>query len=131
MRSYGARRDDNEPAIIAVLMAAGAKVKQISQPGVADLLVEYRRRIHLLEVKDPAKPPSARALSAPQRDFHRDFRVSVVLTPVDALKAVGSDWFGIAWVGKGKKATPMVVEPRLDTAPELEQVDLGSHPGTP
>ena len=47
---YAARRDDNEPAIIAALEAAGAAVQQLAAP-LPDLLVSYLGTLHLLEVK--------------------------------------------------------------------------------
>lgn len=46
-----ARRDANEPAIVAALQAAGAAVQQLDPP-LPDLLVSYRGTLHLLEVKD-------------------------------------------------------------------------------
>lgn len=46
-----ARRDANEAEIIRALRAVGASVHQLSGAGVPDLLVGYRGRTLLLEVK--------------------------------------------------------------------------------
>lgn len=45
------RRDTNEPAIIAALKAIGAEVYQISGRAVPDLLVWYRGREWVMEIK--------------------------------------------------------------------------------
>ena len=52
MKRYAARRDENEPAIIAALALAGAAVQQLDPP-LPDLLVSYRDVLHLLEIKNP------------------------------------------------------------------------------
>jgi hypothetical protein len=46
-----ARRDTNEPQVIAALEAAGAAVQQLDPP-LPDLLVNHKGRLYLLEVKD-------------------------------------------------------------------------------
>lgn len=45
-----ARRDANEPPIVAALQAAGAAVQQLDPP-LPDLLVSYRGQLFLVEVK--------------------------------------------------------------------------------
>jgi hypothetical protein len=47
------RRDRNERLLIDYLQKAGAVVHRISGPGLPDLLVGYRKRWLLLEVKSP------------------------------------------------------------------------------
>lgn len=66
MRS--ARIDANQPQIIAALRKAGASVQPLHTVGggVPDLLVGYRGRNLLIEVKDGGKPPSARELTEDQ-----------------------------------------------------------------
>lgn len=56
MPSYAKRRDGNEPSIVDALVAAGAAVTRIGDFGVPDLLVGYRGRTFLLEVKMPLGP---------------------------------------------------------------------------
>lgn len=90
-----AKVDDNQEAIVAALRAAGATAQSLAQvgKGVPDLLVGYRRQSFLLEVKDPAQPPSKRALTADQQVWHRSwngFPVAIVQTPDDALAAIGA-----------------------------------------
>ncbi|HEU4431092.1 MAG TPA: hypothetical protein VFT98_20205 [Myxococcota bacterium] len=46
-----ARRDNAEPAIVAALVRLGCHVLPISSPGAPDLLVGWRSRTYLLEVK--------------------------------------------------------------------------------
>lgn len=54
------RRDDNEPGIVKALEAIGAVVCRIDNFGVPDLLVGYRGRTILLEVKNPSKTSKQR-----------------------------------------------------------------------
>lgn len=68
-----ARRDANEPQVIAALRAAGAYVKQINDEGAFDLLCWHGGRTFLLEVKDGSKPPSARTLSPAEQKFHDEW----------------------------------------------------------
>jgi hypothetical protein len=68
-----ARRDDNEKEIIAAMRAEGAYVKQINDEGLFDLLVNYRGETMLIEVKDGAKPPSARRLTDAEQKFHDEW----------------------------------------------------------
>jgi hypothetical protein len=68
-----ARRDANEGKIVAALQACGAYVKKINDEGAFDLLVFYRGWTLLLEVKDGAKPPSARALTPAEQKFHDEW----------------------------------------------------------
>jgi hypothetical protein len=68
-----ARRDDNEKEIIAAMRAEGAYVKQINDEGLFDLLVSHRGETLLVEVKDGAKPPSARRLTDAEQKFHDEW----------------------------------------------------------
>ncbi len=66
-----ARIDVNQPEIVQALRKAGAVVTPIHTigQGVADLLVSYRQKWLVLEVKDGAKPPSARELTTDERTW--------------------------------------------------------------
>jgi hypothetical protein len=66
-----ARRDDNEQEIVKALRKAGAYVSFIDEP--CDLVVGYQGRTVLLEVKDGAKPPSARKLTEREQKFHDEW----------------------------------------------------------
>ena len=80
-----ARRDANEPEIIAALTALGAHVEQLSQDGVPDLLISYRRRLYLMEVIGPAKAKRYRAtggLTPAQVKWHRRFVSNPLASPL-------------------------------------------------
>jgi hypothetical protein len=68
-----ARRDDNEQGIIKAMREAGAYVKVINDEGLFDLLVNYQGETMLIEVKDGAKPPSARRLTEAEQKFHDEW----------------------------------------------------------
>jgi len=75
---------------VAALRRCGYRVYPIGDP--VDLLVGAHGQIHLLEIKDPAKPPSARRLTPAQREFFSywdGYPVHVVTTAEAALQAVG------------------------------------------
>jgi len=72
MRRAG-RRDANEQDIIKAMRAEGAYVKQINDEGLFDLLVSHRGETLLIEVKDGAKPPSARRLTDAEAKFHNEW----------------------------------------------------------
>lgn len=89
-----ARRDANEAAIVKALREVGCLVEPISGEGVPDLIVwaPEKMRIVLVEVKDGAKPPSARKLKPAQEKFHREWALApvfVVSSVDEALAAVG------------------------------------------
>ena len=68
-----ARRDANEQDIIKAMREAGAYVKVINDEGLFDLLVSHRGETLLIEVKDGAKPPSARRLTEAEQKFHDEW----------------------------------------------------------
>lgn len=72
------RRDANELEIVRALERAGAQVYRIDKP--ADLLVGFRQRWHLFEVKDDEKAPSKRHL-----------------TQDEAIVAAECEWMGLPY----------------------------------
>ena len=68
-----ARRDANEGDIIKAMRGEGAYVKVINDEGLFDLLVSHRGQTLLVEVKDGAKPPSARRLTDAEQKFHDEW----------------------------------------------------------
>jgi Holliday junction resolvase len=87
------RRDANEAEIITALREAGCEVWQLCAREPADLLVlcaptHDGEEVLLLEVKDSAKPPSARKLTPKQQETHKTWPVLVVSTVAEALQAV-------------------------------------------
>lgn len=68
-----AKIDANQPEIVSALRKAGATVYSLAAvgQGIPDLLVGYANRTALVEVKDGAKPPSARQLTPDQQQWHK------------------------------------------------------------
>lgn len=89
-----ARRDENEAEIVTALEAVGASVTRISEDGVPDLLVGFRGRTYLLEIKLPLTARGA--LPAGRRLGHKGGRGDMTAAQVE--------WWE-AWRG----ATPVVV----------------------
>lgn len=89
MSRYGriGRRDANEPGIVSALEDIGCTVKRLHD---CDLLVGYRGRNLLLEVKDGSKPASARKLTPDQVIFRAEWRgqYDVVTSVEDAIATV-------------------------------------------
>lgn len=83
-----AKRDDNEAAIIAALMAVGCSVTQLSGTDIPDLLVGYKGNTYLLEAKQRLGK-----LTSGQETWHRSWRggpLGIVRTPQAALDAIGA-----------------------------------------
>lgn len=89
-----AKIDANQREIIKALRAVGATVQSLANigKGCPDLLVGYRADNALMEVKDGAKPPSARKLTDDEAQWIGQWRGTVyVVTSVDeALAAIGA-----------------------------------------
>lgn len=87
-----ARTDDNQADIVAGLRAVGATVQVLAAVGggCPDLLVGWRGKNYLLEVKDGRKAPSKRALTPDQVRWHRAWRGSVLVVESvgEAISAV-------------------------------------------
>lgn len=93
LNRYAVRRDANEAEIVRALQRVGAHVERLDEP--VDLCVGWGQRWVWIEVKDPAKPPSDRRLTAGQAQFMARARAlglpaTVALTPSDALRAIGA-----------------------------------------
>ena len=85
-----AKVDANQPEIVAAFRAAGCSVQPLHAvgEGVPDLLVwTGAGGLRLVEVKDGAKPPSARRLTDRQVEWHEAWRgpVEVIVSVDDAL----------------------------------------------
>ncbi len=76
----GKRRDSNEPAVIQALEAAGASVWQISGRAVPDLLVWFRGREYVGEVKTAKGKQKPSQVGTPWPIWR---------CPEDALKTIG------------------------------------------
>lgn len=69
---YGKRVDDNQLEIVKALERVGCDVCEIGWP--LDLLVGYRRRNWLLEIKDPNQEPARRKLTKDEQTFFDEWR---------------------------------------------------------
>jgi hypothetical protein len=92
MSRRAAKVDANQSAIVQALRAAGCSVQSIASvgKGAPDLLVGYGGQNYLLEVKDPAQPPSARRLTDFEAAWHATWKgsVRIVHTPEEAVAYV-------------------------------------------
>ena len=89
-----AKVDANQNDIVSALRKAGATVQSLAATGqgVPDLLVGLGGKTFLLEVKDGAKPLSARKLTPDQVVWHKAWRggpLVVVESAEQALSVVG------------------------------------------
>jgi hypothetical protein len=84
------RVDDNQKELVRRMRLIPnltvAHIHTIGQ-GVPDLLVGYRGKNYLFEVKDPTKRPSARKLTEAEEKFHQQWTgtIHVVMTLDDVL----------------------------------------------
>ena len=93
LHRWDRQRDANEPSICAGLRAVGAQPYQLDRP--TDLLVGYRGKNYLLEVKLPEGPKGGKSHSKPNPSQDRFLRtwpgqVDVVRTLEEALHAIGA-----------------------------------------
>ena len=67
-----AKIDKNQTEIVEAMRKAGATVQSLAAvgAGVPDLLVGFKNRTALVEVKDGSKCPSARKLTPDQQQWH-------------------------------------------------------------
>lgn len=87
-----ARVDENQKEVVDGLRGIGCSVISLAAVGrgCPDLLVGYRARCFLLEVKDGSKPQSQRKLTPDQREFFEGWRgqCRVVETVEEAIRVV-------------------------------------------
>jgi hypothetical protein len=86
------RTDANQVAVTEALRKIGAVVTPIHTvgKGVADLLVSFRNAWYVLEVKDGAKPPSARELTPDERVWigRQKALVAIINSPEEAVRFI-------------------------------------------
>lgn len=90
-----AKIDANQPGIVCELRqvpGVTVAVTSAAGDGFPDLVVGFRSRSYLIEIKDPAKSPSRRKLTPAQEQFHAEWRgqVDVAETTNDVLKIIGA-----------------------------------------
>ena len=96
-----ARRDENEPEVVAYLVAAGCSVERLSASGVPDLLVGYHGRNHLVEVIGPGKAKNHRArkgLTPAQVEWHGEWRGTTdTVRSLDEVQSMVRRWQKELW----------------------------------
>jgi hypothetical protein len=90
----GNRIDANQNEIVTALRKVGCSVAITSSlgKGFPDIVVGWKGRNYLLEIKDGSKTPSQRKLTPDEQKFH-DFwfgDIKIVESVDDALRAVGA-----------------------------------------
>ena len=92
MSRFRARTDDNQPEIVKALRNHGATVAITAQAGSGfpDLVVGYRNRNYLMEIKDPSKPISDQKLTPDQVKFHSKWygQLAVIKTIAEAIDLI-------------------------------------------
>lgn len=93
MRS-AARVDANQVEVVKALRQIGATVTPIHAvgKGVSDLLVSFRQKWLVLEVKDGTKPPSKRELTPDEKKWIGEQKapVFIVLSAFEAVSILRS-----------------------------------------
>lgn len=88
-----AKVDGNQPAIVAALRAVGVTVSITSAVGggFPDIVLGYKERSFLVEIKDPSKPKGDQKLTPDQVEWHREWKgqKAVVRTIEEAFAVVG------------------------------------------
>lgn len=83
------RVDANQREIVAAMRQCGARVLPIHElgKGAPDLLVGYRGKNLLMEIKDGAKSPSRRKLTEDEQEWHETWRgqVAIVTSVAEAI----------------------------------------------
>lgn len=88
--------DATHKAIVDGLRAVGAEVQSLADlgRGVPDILCGFRGRWYVAELKDGAKPPSARRLTEAEQMWHERFNriapVHIWHSLDEALQAIGA-----------------------------------------
>ena len=74
-----ARIDDNQNSIVSKLRQIGCSVAITSAvgKGFPDIVVGYKGRNFMFEIKDGSKPPSSRKLTKDEQKWHDEWRGNV------------------------------------------------------
>ena len=92
-----ARIDANQSEIVNALRDVGASVAITSMVGngFVDIVVGFRGRNYLLEIKDGSKPPSKRRLTEDEQKFFDTWRgtVFVANNTDEALEIIGAFYY--------------------------------------
>jgi hypothetical protein len=89
------KRDANESAILRDLRLLSVWYRQMPRETGFDLLVGFRGRLYIGEVKDPNQPPSRRALTPNEQITAAELALVEIEYPVwqtlaDVLRTIGA-----------------------------------------
>lgn len=84
-RRFDAKRDLNEPEIVAALQKIGATVERLSGKNIPDLLIGYKKHNYLFEIKSKSG-----ILTPGQIDFHKNWKghINVIRNIDEALNVL-------------------------------------------
>jgi len=98
-----AKRDSNEAHLIEAARAVGATVKQLDDPGVADLLIGFDGKNYLVEVKSESG-----TLTAAQEKFFAEWKGQVcVARTADDITRLLLPEIPRKWCSRGKHFRPL------------------------
>jgi hypothetical protein len=85
-----AKIDANQPEIVSAFRRLGCQVAHTHMVGAGfpDIVILRKGRVALVEIKDGAKPPSARKLTKAEAEFHETWPVHIVESTGDAIRLV-------------------------------------------
>jgi hypothetical protein len=87
--------DANQSILIAAFRRMGCTVQTLHTigKGCPDFVVGFRGKNYMVEAKDGEKPPSARKLTLPEAEWHRDWRGHVCLCEsLDDVERLVAEW---------------------------------------
>lgn len=88
--------DTNQPAIVRTFRQLGARVQVLSQVGhgFPDLLILFRGRLALVEVKDGEKSASRRKLTPDEQSWHEEWADAplFVIASIDEAAELLNTW---------------------------------------
>jgi len=108
---FAKRRDQNEPPIVAALRDRGASVTRLGDAGVPDLLIGFRGRTKLVEVKLPLGPRGG----LPERREHEGGAGDLTRSQVE--------WWS-TWLGE----PPTIVRTVAEALAVLDAIDREVRP---
>ena len=91
-----AKVDSNQAEIVEAFRKLGCAVfpTHMVGKGFPDIVVLCHWEVRLVEIKDGAKPPSARKLTEAEAEFHETWPVHIVATTGDVVRLV-REWRGL------------------------------------
>ena len=93
-----AKVDTHQKEIMEALRACGAKVWFIGYP--LDLLVAFRERFYILEVKTPGKKPTKSQIETMMKMGDAGCKAHVVYSVEEAMEAIGIMKLDNPWEGE-------------------------------